>query len=147
MWCDCGYNFDTGKMKSGYEKKRSLFENFFEMGVPFKFRFSELPIAARKATGWLTMNLICLIVYLYFSLSCAPTSYEGGLIETTSTGISWVLTCFPTLFLILLINMIWLLMSLWQRSRPAIFLWLLVVMFWMCVVSIEFLIRDRARLY
>lgn len=116
------------------------------MEVPFKFKISEVPATARKSWIWITINLIGLIFYLYFTLQCWPMSNNGELVETTNIGISWGITCLPILILMFLANLIWLLMNLLRKSRPAVFVWLVMVIVWVCVVSFEFHIRNLARM-
>ena len=114
------------------------------MEIPFKFKVSEVPGAAKKSKIWIVVNLIGLILYMASNFILYKEYFSDGVvILDTNTCISLGLTCLPILLAMFFVNAAWLVLSLVRKSRPTVFVWFLVVMVWVGVLSFGNFIKGK----
>ncbi len=114
------------------------------MDLPFAFKISELPEAAKKSRVWITINAIGFAAYLFFSVWSWPGYENGKFYVDTNSAIGFGLTCLPILILMFLVNGVWFFVSFFKGNRPVIFVWLLVALVWIAWVSFQFYVRSHA---
>lgn len=96
-----------------------------------------------KNKPWIVINLVGMIVYLYFSSWGWPVSGEQGFIGGAGDPIVWALSVFPVLVICLLVNIGWLIRLSLEIYRhggwASVPIFLIVATLWAASIEIDHL--------
>lgn len=110
------------------------------MKTLFSLKTSDALNAAKKSWGWITVNFVGLLTFVYLDSSFTksigeydPTSKKIVYYFNFGDAIKWDVTVLPVALAMFLINTIWLLSGLLRKNRPTLIFWIILQMLWICV--------------